>query len=88
MKRTKTCRAPRRIRPLDWGTIIRLEDAIYRANALTDLVVSKYAASLDEDSPSESRILAGIITLEHEIFADLAENFDQVTSYARQLKQG
>jgi hypothetical protein len=84
MKRTTT----RRIRPLDWGTIIRLEEAIYRASALTALVVSKYAASLDEDSPSQSRVLAGIITLEGEIFANLAETFDQVTSYARQLKQG
>lgn len=86
MNSTTTRRPRHRTPTLGWETIIRLEDAIHRAGSLTGLVVSKYAASIDEDSASEARLVVGLVTLEKEILEDLWRNFEQVCAYAQQLK--
>jgi len=72
-----------------WGSILRLEDAIYRASAVADLVISRYLATIpDEDqSPHQGRVFAGILALESTTFAELEAAFSEVTSYARHLRE-
>ncbi len=72
-----------------WGSILRLEDAIYRVSAFADLVVSRYLATVpDEDqSPHQARVFAGLIVLESETFGKLEAAFDEVTAYAKHLRE-
>ena len=71
-----------------WGCILRLEDAIYQASAVADLVISRYLATIpDEDqSPHQGRVFAAILTLESKTFAELEAAFIEVTAYARNLR--
>ena len=72
-----------------WNCILRLEDAIYRASAIADLVISRYLATIpDEDqSPHQARVFASLLTLEGETFAELEAAFSEVTAYARPLRE-
>ena len=72
-----------------WGSILRLEDAIYRVSAVADLVISRYLATIpDEDqSPHQSRVFAGIMALESTTFAELEAAFSEVTAYAKHLRE-
>ncbi len=72
-----------------WGCILRLEDAIYQASAVADLVISRYLATIpDEDqTPHQGRVFAGLLTLESNTFAELEAAFSEVTSYARHLRE-
>lgn len=72
----------------DWSSILRLEDAILRVSGLTDLLVSRYASTVDDEeaSPHQSSVLAGIMSLEASAFSELHESFEDVTAYARHLK--
>lgn len=72
-----------------WGCILRLEDAIYQASAVADLVISRYLATIpDEDqTPHQGRVFAGLLTLESKTFAELEAAFSEVTSYARHLRE-
>ncbi|MGL4398818.1 MAG: hypothetical protein ACRCXD_03025 [Luteolibacter sp.] len=74
--------------PLDWSSILALEDTILRASSFTDLLVTRYALTVhnEESSPHESSVLAGIISLQAATFSDLHKAFDEVTDYARHLK--
>jgi hypothetical protein len=72
-----------------WGCILRLEDAIYQACAVADLVISRYLATIpDEDqTPHQGRVFAGLLTLESKTFAELEAAFSEVSAYARHLRE-
>ena len=86
MKKT-TAATPAAPQEIDWTCIFRMEEAIARAWAITDMVVDRCLKEIEANGNEKTRsIAAGLKLLEIESFTNLESAFDQVTAYCRNLR--
>jgi hypothetical protein len=65
----------------------RLEEAIYRTSAISDMVTKSYLTVIDGESPHLERVAVGVVILETEAHAELEAAFKAVGSYVADLKK-
>ena len=86
MKKT-TAATPAAPQEIDWTCIFRMEEAIARVWAITDLVVDRCLKEIESSGNEKAgEIATGLKLLEIESFTDLESAFDQVTAYCRNLR--
>ena len=86
MKKTIAA-TPAASQEIDWTCIFRMEEAISRVWAITDMVMDRCIKEIESSGNENTQAIAsGLKLLENESFTDLESAFDQVTAYCRNLR--